>query len=268
MNLVNDSGIVAVSNLNVSINDQSNATQGMWRCSRIMHHQRELNSNVLTTLEGIVDQLTSLREDWNEEILRQLRLALAKCYLSAFEMRTNVADACFSTQTFQFLRKLIVTYVTDNEIGAADPNAATTQRRSQITVQDLDWAQMKPSFAKDFSFSGSRNLRDLIVKLKKWIKILEAKKNLSPKSWLLDEKSRYLSNFSNQIGDIALFGEFLLPKVGVISISKFMPKIDIVSKQYNSARRFYVRGHNGKIYPYLGKCLYLSIKISKLNFFL
>lgn len=233
----------------------------MWRCSRIMHHQRDLNSNVMTTLEGIVDQLMNLREDWNEEILRQLRLALAKCYHSAFETRDNVADACFSMPTFQFLRKLIVTFVSDTETESSE--ATSVQRRSQITVQDLDWVQMKPNFVKDFSFKGSRKLRDLIVKLKKWIKILEAKKNLSPKSWLLEEKSHYLSNFSNQIGDIALFGEFLLPKVfpAVVSISRFMPRVDIVNKQYNSARRFYVRGHNGKEYPYLGKD-FLDISLS------
>ena len=76
-------------------------------------------------------------------------------------------------------------------------------RRAQSTVQDPDFQKMKQQFANDFDFSvqGSHKLHNLIVKFKKWIKILEAKTKLLPKSWLLEEKCRYLSNFSNQIVD-------------------------------------------------------------------
>lgn len=33
------------------------ATEPMWRCSRIMHMQKELHPTVLASLEGIVDQV-------------------------------------------------------------------------------------------------------------------------------------------------------------------------------------------------------------------
>lgn len=33
------------------------ATPSMWRCSRIMHMQRDLHPTVLSSLEGIVDQV-------------------------------------------------------------------------------------------------------------------------------------------------------------------------------------------------------------------
>ena len=49
------------------------ATMPMWRCSRIMHMQRDLHPTVLSSLEGIVDQMVWFRENWYEEVLRQLR---------------------------------------------------------------------------------------------------------------------------------------------------------------------------------------------------
>lgn len=36
------------------------ATEPMWRCSRIMHMQKELHPTVLASLEGIVDQVRGL----------------------------------------------------------------------------------------------------------------------------------------------------------------------------------------------------------------
>ena len=75
-----------------------------------MHHQREMSPTVLTTLEFIIDQLSWFRENWYEEVLRQLRQALAKCYTSAFEHRANVADTLISPHTHSFIRKMISTF--------------------------------------------------------------------------------------------------------------------------------------------------------------
>lgn len=44
------------------------ATAPMWRCSRIMHMQRELHPTLLSSLEGIVDQMVWFRENWHEEV--------------------------------------------------------------------------------------------------------------------------------------------------------------------------------------------------------
>lgn len=35
------------------------------------------------------------------------------------------------------------------------------------------------------------------------------------------------------------------------SFDRFMPRVEIVQKHNTAARRLYIRGHNGKIYPYL-----------------
>lgn len=39
--------------------------------------------------------------------------------------------------------------------------------------------------------------------------------------------------------------------VSARGLGRFMPRVEIVQKHNTAARRLYIRGHNGKIYPYL-----------------
>ncbi|CAB4033537.1 transformation transcription domain-associated, partial [Paramuricea clavata] len=99
-------------------------------------------------------------------------------------------------------------------------------------------------------------LHHLIAKLKKWIKILEAKTKLLSSSFLLEERCRFLSVFSISTADVELPGEFLMPKSNIhshyyIRIAQFMPRVELVQKHNMSARRLFIRANNGKIYPYL-----------------
>lgn len=67
---------------------------------------------------------------------------------------------------------------------------------------------------------------------------------------LIEEKCRFLSNFSLQTAEVELPGEFLLPtKPGnyYVRIARFMPKVEIVHKLNTACRRLYIRGHNGKV---------------------
>ncbi|KAJ8314001.1 hypothetical protein KUTeg_008562 [Tegillarca granosa] len=233
----------------------------MWRCSKIMHLQRELHPTILNSLEGIVDQMVWFRENWYEEVLRQLRQGLAKCYAVAFENRGAVAEATITPHTLNFVKKLVSTFgvgienvssVTTTFSSAASESLA---RRAQATAQDPVFQKMKSQFTTDFDFSvpGSTKLHNLINKLKKWIKILEAKTKLLPKCFLIEEKCRFLSNFSQHTAEVELPGEFLLPKHShyYVRIARFMPRVEIVQKHNTAARRLYIRGHNGKVYPYL-----------------
>ncbi|XP_023232044.1 transformation/transcription domain-associated protein-like [Centruroides sculpturatus] len=244
------------------------ATPPMWRCSRIMHMQRDLHPTILSSLEGIVDQMVWFRENWYEEVLRQLRQGLAKCYAVAFENRGAVSEAPVTLHTLNFVKKLVSTFgvgienvssVTTTFSSAASESLA---RRAQATAQDPVFQKMKGQFTADFDFSvpGAMKLHNLINKLKKWIKILEAKTKLLPKSFLIEEKCRFLSNFSQQTADVEVPGEFLLPKPFSVTlqhghyflrIGRFMPRVEIVQKHNTAARRLYIRGHNGKICPYL-----------------
>ena len=160
-------------------------------------------------------------ENWYEEVLRQLRQALAKCYALAFDDRSSVAEAAITTHTMNFVRKLVTTFgvgienvtsVTQTFSSAASESLA---RRAQATAQDPVFQKMKTQFTNDFDFAspGATKLHNLINKLKKWIKILEAKIRLLPRSFLIEERCRFLSNFSLNTAEVDIPGEFLLPKV-------------------------------------------------------
>ncbi|XP_065219244.1 transformation/transcription domain-associated protein isoform X2 [Planococcus citri] len=238
------------------------ATPAMLRCSKIMQLQREIHPTILLSLEGIVDQMVWFRENWCEEVLRQLRLGLAKCYTLAFENRGAVNDANISVSTHNFLKKLVSTFgigleMYTSSVSTAFGNAGSESlaRRTQITMSDPAFQTMKQKFADDFDFSvpGAMKLHNFISKLKKWIRLLENKIQALPKSFLIEEKCRFLSNFSLQTAEIELPGEFLLPKHShyYVRIARFMPRVEIVEKHNTATRRLYIRGHNGKIYAYL-----------------
>ncbi len=236
------------------------ATVPMWRCSRIMHMQRDLHPTVLSSLEGIVDQMVWFRENWYEEVLRQLRQGLAKCYVIAFDNMAGVSDATITPHTLNFVKKLVSTFgigIENFSSGSYTSSAANESlvRRAQQSQQDPVFQKMKQEFTSNFDFSvpGAMKLQNLIQKLKKWIKILEAKTRTLPKSFLIEEKCRFLSNFSRQTAEVELPGELLLPKHShyQVCIQRFMPRVEIVEKHNAAARRLYIRGHNGKIYPYL-----------------
>jgi len=76
-----------------------------------------------------------------------------------------------------------------------------------------------------------------------------------PKFFLIEEKCRFLSNFSSSTAEVDIPGEYLLPKHTnyYVKIARFMPRVRVVQRHNTAARRLYIRGHNGKIYPYLVK---------------
>lgn len=57
----------------------------------------------------------------------------------------------------------------------------------EVTLQDPTFLRMKEQFSAEFNFSvpGAMKLQNLIKKLKKWIKIFEAKTKLQPKYRIL-----------------------------------------------------------------------------------
>ncbi|XP_045469394.1 transcription-associated protein 1 isoform X2 [Harmonia axyridis] len=238
------------------------ATPAMIRCSKIMKMQKDFYPIVLLSLEGIADQMEWFRENWYEEVLRQLRQGLAKCYAIAFENRDSVGDAKITPHILNFVRKLVSTFGIGVENISSSVNVTfhsaaseSLARRAEATYQDPVFKEMKQEFTKDFDFSqpNSMRLHNLIFKLKKWIKILDNRSKMLLQSFLMEDKCRFLSIFSLKTAEVELPGEFLLPKHNhyFVRITRFMPRVDVVQKHNCSARRLYIRGHNGKIYPYL-----------------
>ncbi|KAG5328830.1 TRRAP protein, partial [Acromyrmex heyeri] len=240
------------------------ATAPMWRCSKIMHMQREIHPTVLSSLEGIVDQMVWIRETWYEEVLKQLRQGLTKCYAIAFENRRAVSEATITPHTLNFIKKLVSTFGIGIENISSSQNMSNSfssaaseslARRAQATVQDPVFQKMKSQFTSDFDFTvpGAKLLHNLISKLKKWIKILEEKTKQLPKSFLIEEKCRFLTNFSLKTAEVELPGEFLIPRHShySVKIAKFVPRVEVVQRHNMAARRLRIRGHNGRLYPYL-----------------
>ncbi|XP_046866072.1 transcription-associated protein 1 [Drosophila willistoni] len=239
------------------------ATPPMWRCSKVMQLQREVHPTILSSLEGIVDQMVWFRESWTEEVLRQLRQGLIKCYAIAFENRNTVVNATITPHTLHFVKKLGSTFGIGIEnvpgsVTSSISNSAASEslaRRAQVTFQDPVFQKMKEQFTSDFDFSkpGAMKLHNLISKLKTWIKVLETKVKKLPTSFLIEDKCRFLSNFSQKTAEVELPGELLIPSSShyYVRIARFMPRVEIVQKNNTAARRLYIRGTNGKIYPYL-----------------
>ena len=55
-------------------------------------------------------QMVWFRETWYEEVLRQLRQGLAKCYAIAYENRGAVSEATITPHTLNFVKKLVSTF--------------------------------------------------------------------------------------------------------------------------------------------------------------
>lgn len=143
---------------------------------------RDIHTTVLSSLEGIADQMEWFRENWYEEVVRQLRQGLAKCYAIAFENRESVNEAKITPHILNFVKKLVSTFGIGVENITSSANTVfhsaaseSLARRAEATYQDPVFKEMKLEFTKDFDFSqqNAMRLRTLIFKLKKWIKILE-----------------------------------------------------------------------------------------------
>lgn len=111
------------------------------------------------------------RENWYEEVLRQLRQGLAKCCAVAFENRANIADTAVTPHTHSFVCKLVSTFgvgvensvasvVTSTFSSAASESLA---RRAQATAQDPVFQRMKSQFTADFDFRLAINSSSLTL---------------------------------------------------------------------------------------------------------
>ncbi|EDV27262.1 uncharacterized protein TRIADDRAFT_23101 [Trichoplax adhaerens] len=242
--------------------DQTRITTAMARCNKVMHVLRDLHPTLLAALEGIVDQMVWFREGWNEEVLKQLRLILKACMEAAFNSRSHVGKSHASSEIINSIKKLVdnfgLAHETVSSLSSVFSTAAseTLARRAQVTAQDPNFQKIRGQFSADFDFSiaGSKKLHPIISKLKRWIKVLEAKSKMLPSYFLIEDRCRFLSNYSLATADVELPGESLLPRNSsgyFIRIARFMPRVEIVHKDNCIARRLYIRGHNGKVYPYL-----------------
>lgn len=235
------------------------------RCADIVKRLHEAHPTTVSSLEGITDQMVWLKDYSYEEVQRQIQQALTKCYASAFENVNNIADQTVSLQTLNFVRKLVSTFgvglssnlhaTSGSRCGYYNTTIDYLALRHQAIIQDPEFQQTRLKFRSDFEESLLPNMKliTLIAKLRNWINILGQKKKLMPKTYLIEDKCRFLSNFSQHTADVEIPGDALMPKSTIyyVRIARFIPEVKVVEKHSTSARRILIRGHNGKIYPYL-----------------
>jgi transformation/transcription domain-associated protein len=88
----------------------------------------------MVSVLGIVDQMVWFRENVYEEVLRQLRQGLAKCYVIAFDNRMTVSDATITPHTLNFVKKLVSTFgigienISSTIGGGSTCNSAASER--------------------------------------------------------------------------------------------------------------------------------------------
>lgn len=231
------------------------------RCTEIIRKLYDMHPTTISSLDGITDQMAWLTDYSYEEIQRQFQQALKRCYLSAFEHRDNIAEQIATPQTLNLVRKIVHAFgiiLAKNSQGACGFYPATVEfltQRNQAAFQDPEFRQTRVKVSADFEESLLPNMKliSLITKLKNWINILGQKKKLMPTTYLMEDKCRFLSNFSQHTADVEIPGDALMPKSTqyYVRIARFIPEVKVVEKHNSSARRILIRGHNGKIYPYL-----------------
>jgi transformation/transcription domain-associated protein len=139
-------------------------------------------------------------------------------------------------------------------------------------LNDSNYQTTRHKFLNDFNSLLSQqsnnscliNVFEFINKIKKWIKIIEKyisltsnqnySNNQQQQQLDLDQRFRFIVQFCSKLtSEIELPGEYLIPRATnyYIKINRFMPYYDQVEKYNTFSRRIYIRGHNGKIYPFL-----------------
>ena len=64
---------------------QQQSADSLIRVTTLMHRQREMHPTLFNTLEGLIDQLLTLKVHWCEELLRNFKQTLYQAYAYAFD---------------------------------------------------------------------------------------------------------------------------------------------------------------------------------------
>eukprot|EP00116_Pleurobrachia_bachei_P001302 sb/3461564/ len=202
-------------------------------CTKLLNTVRELHPTLFLALESIIDTLCFMKDAWYDEVLQKLYTAIHMCETEAFKIvhRQDVLNVKISHQIHRYITG-IITYL--QQVPSRGSRESSRQN-------------MKQRFEADFDFTNNqgKKLHKVLKTLKCWVKMLDKTQMNSSKTYI-EERCSFLSKFCPSTA-----GEYLTPKSHYIKIARFLPKIETVRKHSLTARRLFIRGSNGKVYPYL-----------------
>ena len=147
--------------------------------------------------------------------------------------------------------------LTSQNLANAFGNSQNSRLRGIMAiVNDPNYQITRQKFLADFNYqlpSQLVNTFTFIAKLKNWITLFELHIRSLPKQQLLDDRFKFVTQFCSSTAEIEIPGEFLIPRSTnyCVRISRFLPRYESVEKFNSYMRRISIRGHNGKIYPFL-----------------
>ncbi|KAL5252847.1 hypothetical protein ACHWQZ_G015572 [Mnemiopsis leidyi] len=209
-------------------------------CNKLLHVLREIHPTMLNALESIIETLHYMKDAWYDEVLQKLYTVIQMCETEAFEIdhRQDVLNVKISQQIYKYITSII------QYLNTIPANSRSRDASKQTTI--------KQRFEADFDFSNNqgKRLHKVLKTLKCWVKMLDKTQSNSSKNYM-EERCSYLSKFCSSSAEVYLIGEFLNPKAHYVKIARFLPKIETIRKHSLTARRLFIRGSNGKVYPYL-----------------
>jgi transformation/transcription domain-associated protein len=137
------------------------------------------------------------------------------------------------------------------------PNATNLSRyRGLLTIlNDPNYQATRSKFLIDFNLHPGQTMHvdEFVEKVKSWIGLIENHLHTQSKKQIFDERFRHVTQFCSKTSELELPGDYLVTRSNnySIKISRFLPWYDLVEKYGGFSRRISIRGHNGKIYPYL-----------------
>lgn len=107
------------------------------------------------------------RENWYEDLLKQLRQALAKCFEVAFSQRENVYNAQVTPQVMNFIRKVVSTLGSvESPMPQSSGTGCSADSKKPVSgVQDAMFQKIRNQFLTDFDLKYVTIMLSLLLLL-------------------------------------------------------------------------------------------------------
>ena len=227
----------------------------MKRCSAIMGMLRDEFPPILTSVEDIIELLLrSLKENWYEKLLREMRSLVVRLQNLQFANTTPRLEPNSEQDYDDFATHL--RRVAENFAKETKTDDPVLDRLKEEFPRDLQPETfLDGQLVNSESFEPLRVKVDefnqligplLIPKMKKWIKRLEQKVK-SGRNYTILSESKFLDD------DVEVPGESMEPRdpKNFVKLAKVLPIVNIIDRYDSIGKEIQFLGTNGRVYPYL-----------------